>query len=180
MGGCTLVQQFNSVKTAVTEIPLAFSWWFHNAMSALSITLGEKGKKGHREDYHHGESIYISKNAVADLSLFGQIYHMPPRTGRWLEKREMEIESGLADQHYPMWWDIGVQSSRIWGSWVQISILPHSSSVTLGMSQSFLRFSVLICDIRIIISTLHVINKKKYPTITTTRTSMCVLNSQIT
>ena len=28
-------------------------------MSALSITLGEKGKKGHREDYHHLGIIII-------------------------------------------------------------------------------------------------------------------------
>lgn len=40
-------------------------------MLVFSIILGEKGKKGYREDYYYGESIYIFKNVVVDLSLFG-------------------------------------------------------------------------------------------------------------
>lgn len=46
------------------------------AISVVTITLEEKGRRGTGKDYHQGESKYVSRNPVANLSHFGQICHM--------------------------------------------------------------------------------------------------------
>lgn len=67
--------QFNGSTLSRLKL-LQFSNGSIMAISVLTITLEEKGRRSMGKNYHHRESKHISKNPVADLkSLWPDLLH---------------------------------------------------------------------------------------------------------